>query len=135
MVPTDTYYSLALGDGSGCCALGYGRSYLQNGYRQPRWSYSRGRPIHFRYPDGPLLGRLGFTWDTGPDGLMNITAPFWLLVILLLVLPTRWFISAGRARKARLLGHCLKCGYDTRATPDRCPECGTARPKQAGATA
>jgi len=56
-----------------------------------------------------------------------------LLVPAGTVLPLLWCVLrySERRRRRWLQSHgvCLKCGYDLRATPDRCPECGTIPPK------
>jgi hypothetical protein len=49
----------------------------------------------------------------------------WLLTCLAGALPLARLASAvWRSRDAKA-GHCRRCGYDLRATPDRCTECGS----------
>lgn len=56
-------------------------------------------------------------------------APHWALYIVLgMLCAVRFAVPFMRWRRARIrtrTGLCLLCGYDLRATPDRCPECGS----------
>jgi hypothetical protein len=54
----------------------------------------------------------------------NLVLPWWLPTLLFGV-PPLWRLERRR-RLARRKAHglCQHCGFDLRATPDRCPECG-----------
>ena len=56
--------------------------------------------------------------------LYILMLPLWSLALLFAVAPgVRIYRARSRRRRLRA-GLCLTCGYDLRATPGRCPECG-----------
>jgi hypothetical protein len=81
----------------------------------------------------PLLGRGGFSYTFYPaDNAMTsrqpswelvISAPHWAVALGFGLLPSMWIAGLIRSRKYRP-GSCRVRGYDMRATPNRCPECG-----------
>jgi hypothetical protein len=79
------------------------------------------------------VGRFAIAIGPGPLGGEYLRVPYHALLALASVLP---IVSLVRWRRSRrpAAGRCASCGYDLRATPDRCPECGTV-PRRADAGA
>jgi 4-amino-4-deoxy-L-arabinose transferase-like glycosyltransferase len=64
---------------------------------------------------------------TAYDPSVGVFVRFWqlLVIVSLPALVLAAFAISSRVRAPRQ-GRCAICGYDLRASPDRCPECGTA---------
>jgi hypothetical protein len=78
---------------------------------------------------------LGFARIRGSMGMLGtfdiVAVPFWAIVLVTGIVPAMWWTGVWRRRTRRAAGRCAGCGYDLRATPDHCPECGWTRTKTA----
>ncbi|HEY7120695.1 MAG TPA: hypothetical protein VH475_29190 [Tepidisphaeraceae bacterium] len=108
------------------------------------WTYRVFRSIPGRNPTDTFWHRLGFWWRLDRnfrkgyrEVIVSAYAPHWAVALAAGIWPLSdlvariWLIRRTRSRIRA--GRCLGCGYDLRATPDRCPECGQVAGKAAGA--
>ena len=101
------------------------------------WSSVRRRVGNVSFSKSRLLDRylwgFGYAW-AGPVPLPQplrgsfyaLVVPHWFLALLFALLPAVRLIKRWRNRIPP--GNCQKCGYDLRASEDRCPECGAPIP-------
>lgn len=61
---------------------------------------------------------------------LDLHMPYWFiaLVCIILMLPGTLALKGRRKNPDTSAVHCLGCGYDVRASKERCPECGRAIP-------
>jgi hypothetical protein len=75
------------------------------------WSWRDSVPLDPRYPkESRELREMGF--------------PIVLPLLLFLLAPSTYLLLFLRTRNRKEAGHCPACGYDTRANPSQCSECG-----------
>jgi hypothetical protein len=90
----------------------------------PVWKYVKNEaktsPIYYDFK----LWSIDSVRPRGARGrVVQIGFNGWPLAVVFAVFPLTWMIK--RVRRPPGANVCPQCGYDLRATPNRCPECGT----------
>jgi hypothetical protein len=100
--------------------------------QQPIWNTVQLFSYPATTPDQYGLSRLLSLWNRMSFGLSTsgwtdrryFWMPYWAIMLLAAGMPIWWLGASRRRRKSQSRNICTTCGYDLRATPERCPECG-----------
>jgi hypothetical protein len=88
------------------------------------------RETHAYWYNAPHIGtfyRFGFgTLDEVGIRHLTLMMPIGIVVVVLAIMPAAWVFRTSFRHRVIASNLCLVCGYDLRASPERCPECGTA---------
>lgn len=99
------------------------------------YAQTKGPPrLRWSTPSVTDRGRSEATWWNLPHyhpSFNDLQLPYWLSTLLTAAMPVCWCRKRWSTDQRRNAGLCSTCGYDLRATPERCPECGTPVPARA----
>lgn len=81
------------------------------------------------YAAASLVGLGIDAWFALRGGTLPASIWVWALLTLIISAPVAVIMFRYRRSQRRIVvGACARCGYDLRASSDRCPECGAEVP-------
>lgn len=87
--------------------------------------------LHWSAPRVSDRSRSEANWWSMPQyhpSFNDLQLPYLLSTLLTAAMPVNWCWRRWNTKQRRDAGLCRICGYDLRASPKQCPECGTLIP-------
>jgi hypothetical protein len=121
------FFNLGSGGGGVAINVGFTSDGIAPVVSRSGWNWWWDDRAPIPYAAGTPVNRWGFGYKSVRRPFVRWTRvifPAWLAATLFASLPITRLVMSIRRRTRTREGLCPACGYDLRATPGRCPECG-----------